>query len=86
MMLFLFRLSWVIELNLSGLNLVGLKRNNFDKNEITELRKVFKYIFFSKNKTLNDRILEIKKKLNLYTVDSILNFLESKSKRSFIMP
>ena len=72
---------------LSGLNLVGLKRNNFDKNEITELRKVFKYIFFSKNKTLNDRILEIKKKkLNLYTVDSILNFLESKSKRSFTMP
>ena len=47
---------------LSGLNLVGLKRNNFDKNEITELRKVFKYIFFSENKTLNDRILEIKKK------------------------
>ena len=72
---------------LSGLNLVGLKRNNFDKNEISELRKVFKYIFFSKNKTLNDRILEIKnKKLNLYTVDSILNFLESKSKRSFTMP
>ena len=72
---------------LSGLNLVGLKRNNFDKNEITELRKVFKYIFFSKNKTLNDRILEIKKKkLNLYTVDSILNFLQSKSKRSFTMP
>ena len=72
---------------LSGLNLVGLKRNNFDKNEITELRKVFKYIFFSENKTLNDRILEIKKKkLNLYTVDSILNFLESKSKRSFTMP
>ncbi len=72
---------------LSGLNLVGLKRNNFDKNEITELRKVFKYIFFSKNRTLNDRINEIKKKkLNLYTVDTILNFLESKSKRSFTMP
>ena len=72
---------------LSGLNLVGLKRSNFDKKEITELRKVFKYIFFSKNKTLNERILEIKKKkLNLYTVDSILNFIESKSKRSFTMP
>ena len=72
---------------LSGINLVGLKRNNFDKKEITELRKVFRYIFFSKNKTLNYRIHEIKKKkLNLYTVDSILNFLESNSKRSFIMP
>tara|TARA_B100000963_G_scaffold203887_1_gene177576 strand:+ start:375 stop:1151 length:777 start_codon:yes stop_codon:yes gene_type:complete len=72
---------------LSGLNLIGLKRNNFKKNEITELRKAFKYIFFSKNKTLNERIIEIKKKkLKLYTVDSMLNFLQSKSKRSFIMP
>ena len=72
---------------LIGLNLVGLKRNDFDKNEITELRKVFRYIFFTKNKTLNDRLLEVKKrKLNLYTVNSILNFLQLKSKRSFIMP
>ena len=72
---------------LSGLNLIGLKRNNFKKNEITELRKAFKHIFFSKNKTLNERIIEIKKKkLKLYTVDSMLNFLQSKSKRSFIMP
>ena len=72
---------------LSGLNLIGLKRNNFKKNEITELRKAFKYIFFSKNKTLNERIIEIKKKkLKLYTVDSMLNFLQLKSKRSFIMP
>ena len=72
---------------LSGLNLIGLKRNNFKKNEITELRKAFKYIFFSKNKTFNARIIEIKKKnLKLYTVDSMLNFLQSKSKRSFIMP
>ncbi len=72
---------------LSGLNLVGLKRNKFKKNEIIELRKAFKYIFFSKNKTLNDRVIEIKKKkLNFYTIDSILCFLKSKSKRSFIMP
>ena len=72
---------------LSGLNLVGLKRNKFEKNEISELRKAFKYIFFSKSKTLNDRVFEIKKKkLNLYTVDSILSFLLSESKRSFIMP
>ncbi len=72
---------------LSGLNLIGLKRNNFKKNEITELRKAFKYIFFSNNKTFNARIIEIKKKnLKLYTVDSMLNFLQSKSKRSFIMP
>ena len=47
---------------LIGLNLVGLKRNDFDKNEITELRKIFRYIFFTKNKTLNERLLEVKKK------------------------
>ena len=63
---------------LSGLNLVGLKRNNFDKNEITELRKVFKYIFFSENKTLNDRILDIKKKkLNLRDSKNLLLALKT---------
>ena len=72
---------------LSGLNLVGLKRNDFKKKEISELLKVFKYIFFSKSKTLNARVHDVKKKkINLYTVDSMLNFLQSKSKRSFIMP
>ena len=72
---------------LIGLNLVGLKRNNFEKHEISELRKVFKYIFFSKNKTLSGRIDEIKKKkINFYTVNLMLSFLQTKSKRSFIMP
>ena len=31
---------------LSGLNIIGLKRKNYKKDEISELRKVFKFIFF----------------------------------------
>ena len=35
---------------LSGLNLVGLKRNNYKKQEINQLRKVFKFLFYRKKK------------------------------------
>ena len=39
---------------LSGLNLVGLKRNNYKKQEINQLRKVFKFLFYSKNQNKED--------------------------------
>ena len=72
---------------LSGLNLVGLKRSKFEKSEINELRKVFKYIFYNTNKTLEIRVKEMGKgKKNFYTIKTILNFLESESRRSFCMP
>ena len=47
---------------LSGLNILGLKRRLTEKNEIAELRKVFKYIFYDKKTTLKFRINEVKKK------------------------
>ena len=72
---------------LSGLNLVGLKRSRFKKVEINELRKVFKYIFYSKDKTLDVRIKKIKnEKKNFYTIKKIIDFLDGETKRSFCMP
>ncbi len=72
---------------LSGLNLVGLKRSKFEKSEINELRKVFKYIFYNSNKTLEIRVKEMsKEKKNLYTIKTLLNFLGRESRRSFCMP
>ena len=72
---------------LSGLNLVGLRRNMFKRDEINELRKVFKYVFFNKKNTLEARIKEIKKKkLKFYTIRKILSFHEAETRRSFIMP
>ena len=48
---------------LAGLNLVGLKRNNTSKQEINELRRVFKYIFYSEDKTLELRRKKLKMKI-----------------------
>ncbi len=72
---------------LSGLNLVGLKRSGYKKSEINQLRKVFKYIFYSKDETLEARVKKIKdEKLNFYTIKKIINFIDGKSRRSFCMP
>ena len=50
---------------LSGLNLVGLKRSNYKKQEINQLRKVFKFLFYSKNQTLDSRTEKIRKENKL---------------------
>ncbi len=72
---------------LSGLNLVGLKRNNFKKSEINELRRIFKYLFYSNEKTLEYRLNKIREEnQNYYTITKILKFLESETRRSFCMP
>ena len=72
---------------LSGLNVIGLKRNNFDKKEISELRKVFRFIFLEKGMTLNDRLNTIvKKNYTFYTIKKLLKFLSDSSDRSFCLP
>ncbi|MAI76804.1 MAG: acyl-[acyl-carrier-protein]--UDP-N-acetylglucosamine O-acyltransferase [Rickettsiales bacterium] len=72
---------------LSGLNLVGLKRNNFKKSEINELRRIFKYLFYSNEKTLEYRLNKIREEnQNYYTITKIFKFLESETRRSFCMP
>ena len=72
---------------LSGLNIIGLKRNNFDKIEISELRKVFRFIFFEKEMTLSDRLkVSVNKKYTYYTIKKLLKFLSDSSDRSFCLP
>ena len=72
---------------LNGLNVVGLKRNKVSKIEISELRKVYNYIFDSSNSTFKDRVEEIKeKKTNLYTIKKLLDFISGESNRSFCLP
>ena len=72
---------------IAGLNLVGLKRNNTSKQEINELRRVFKYIFYSEDKTLEFRREKIKSEdPKSYTVNILLNFLDGDTKRSICGP
>ena len=47
---------------LNGLNVVGLKRNEVSKIEISELRKVYNYIFSSNKLTFKERVEKLKEK------------------------
>lgn len=72
---------------LSGLNILGLKRRNIKKNEISELRKVYKYIFHSNEDTLRKRVINMKKKkFKEKTIQIFLEFLSEDSNRSFTLP
>lgn len=72
---------------LNGLNVVGLKRNQVSKIEISELRKVYNYIFSSKKFTFKERVEKKKgEKTNFYTIKKLLNFISTESNRSFCLP
>ncbi len=72
---------------LNGLNIVGLKRNKFTKNEISELRKVYNYIFNSKINTFKFRVNKIKKDDHKHqTIKKLIEFILVESQRSFCLP
>lgn len=72
--------------NLSGLNLVGLKRRGVDKTTINGLRAAFVELF-EDNGTLKNRIADARAKYPAnQLVSEVLDFLESDSSRSFLMP
>jgi len=72
---------------LSGINILGLKRRNVKKTEISEFRKTFKYIFFDKKSTFRDRVNEVmKKKHKNNIISKLLKFLHNHSDRSYCMP
>lgn len=71
---------------LAGLNLVGLKRRGIDKSQINGLRAAFNDLFLAET-TLADRIGIVKKDYaDNPLVLQVIDFLESKSNRSFLMP
>ncbi len=72
---------------LSGLNIIGLKRKNVEKKEISELRKVYKFIFHEKTKTFDVRLNKIiSENHQYYTIKTLLSFLKRNSERSFCLP
>ena len=72
---------------LSGLNLVGLKRNNIKKEEIQNLRKIYRDLFKSSEKNFKQRLNEVNETgSNSQTVLKLLDFLNKDSSRSFCLP
>lgn len=71
---------------ISGVNLVGLKRNNFSSEQIRIIQKIFDILFFEKNDlTFQEKIKTVEEKFNNdESAKIILNFLNSESIRSFV--
>ena len=71
---------------LSGLNLVGLKRRSFKKDEIKTLRNVYRLLFAPEG-TFNERLLEVSETYNKNVlVKEILSFLKENLNRPLVHP
>ena len=72
---------------LSGLNLIGMRRSKISKDEIQNLRKLYKKLFKTKEQNFKERIKEIKIKSDNYNcTKKVLDFLNNDSSRSFCLP
>ncbi|MHA1539364.1 MAG: acyl-ACP--UDP-N-acetylglucosamine O-acyltransferase [Alphaproteobacteria bacterium] len=72
--------------NLQGLNLVGLKRRDFTKDEMSNLRAAYKEIF-SKEGALSERVAKVKSLFaDNVLVMEVVRFLEFDSKRKISQP
>lgn len=69
---------------LSGLNLIGLKRRDFDKNSINNLRNAFKILFEDETKNFQERVKQLSN--NDALVDDVINFINEKRDRAICMP
>jgi len=72
---------------LAGLNLVGLKRRNFDRETIHALRNAYKMLFDAENGTLFERSQKVQDAFKeVAPVQEIIEFMEDKGSRSLCTP
>jgi len=72
--------------SLAGLNIVGLKRQGFDREQIHALRKAYG-LLFSQQGTLQERLQEVDKMFPAdAAVQRIVTFMRAKADRSFCVP
>jgi UDP-N-acetylglucosamine acyltransferase len=72
--------------SLAGLNIIGLKRRNFSREEIHELRAAYRLLFADEG-TLKERIEDVSSQFNsLAHVNEILDFLRAGGDRAICVP
>ncbi len=72
--------------HLAGLNIVGLKRRNFDREQIHTLRKAYRMLFATEG-TLLERLDDVEKMFpEDESVQRIVQFIKADSSRSFCVP
>ena len=71
---------------LEGLNLIGLKRRNVERERIHALRHVFKELFANQQGTLHDRAEALKGKYSQPEALALLDFVLADTDRAFCIP
>lgn len=72
---------------LGGLNLVGLKRRDFDRNEINALRAAYKDVFMTQNATFQDRVLRARETYaESELVNQMTDFILVEKSRGYCLP
>lgn len=70
--------------SVEGVNLVGLRRRGFDKNDIMTLQKAFKEIFFENHGDLKGAVADAQKKYpDSELVSTLVDFMGKESRRSY---
>ena len=72
--------------NLCGLNIIGLKRRGFTKDNIKALQSMYKDLFNNPTNTLNERVDMLKSKYNDENVLEIIKFIQSENSNSLCKP
>ena len=72
--------------HLSGLNIVGLKRRGFSRDEIHSLRNAYRLLFAPEG-TLQERLADVEEQYKDHTVvNEITAFIRSETNRRFCVP
>jgi|ERR687892_2185608 UDP-N-acetylglucosamine acyltransferase len=72
--------------NLSGLNIIGLKRKGFPREQIHELRQAYRMLFSSEG-TLKERLDDVESMFSANPLaKQVIDFMKTDSERAFCMP
>jgi UDP-N-acetylglucosamine acyltransferase len=71
---------------LCGLNIIGMQRRGFSREDIQGLRNAYQ-VLFSSDGTLNDRVNETAERFGgIGLVDDIIEFIQADSSRAICQP
>jgi len=71
---------------LCGLNIIGMQRRGFSRDDILSLRNAYQFLFFSDG-TLSDRVSETAERFGgIAPVEDILEFIRADSSRAICQP
>lgn len=72
---------------LSGLNIVGMQRRGFSRDEIQALRNAYQMLFEGENGTFAERLETVAQRFSgVRPVDDVLRFIRDESSRGLVQP